>query len=110
TTTNPQLVTAGHDARRGFGTRQGRRDLINKNCETRGVEHHMILAGPCGAADFVLPERRTHERIRTTLGGPRPWEGPWPRPPTDRYTPSPGCISAATRCRLSAPCDSSLSA
>ena len=35
----------------------------------------MILVGRCGAADFVLPERRAHERIRTTLGGQGPWEG-----------------------------------
>jgi hypothetical protein len=42
---------------------------------TGGVQHHMILVGRCGAADSVLPERRAHERIRTTLGGPRPWEG-----------------------------------
>jgi hypothetical protein len=37
------------------------------------IQHHMILAGRGGAGDFVLAERRAHERIRTSLGGPRPW-------------------------------------
>jgi hypothetical protein len=38
----------------------------------------MILAGPCGAADFVLPERRAsradpdHPGLSETLRGPMP--------------------------------------
>jgi len=66
------FATGKSHGRAGQGAGSGRPSHPAGTPATGGVQHHMILAGRCGAADFVLPERRAHERIRTSLDGPTP--------------------------------------